>query len=132
MSEEQLPEESDRFRRRYRLAGARVLDEAEAEVIGVVFGANGYTTADQAADLTSRLKLSSDDLLLDVGGGRGWPSRYMQEITGCEIVVSDPIFDGLDASNRVGEPSRAVVCSGDSLPFPPGVFDVVVHSDVLC
>lgn len=132
MSRTDLPEESDRFRRRYRLAGTNVLDEVEAEVIGVSFGANGYTTADQAEDLTRRLGLSPGDLVLDVGGGRGWPSRYIQELSGCGIVVTDPIFEGLEASNRLDGASPAAVCTGSSLPFQPAVFDAVVHSDVLC
>jgi len=127
-----LPEESDRFRRRYRLAGTNVLDEVEAEVIGVSFGANGYTTAEQARDLTDRLDLSAGDLVLDVGGGRGWPSRYMQQLSSCNIVVTDPILEGLEASNRVGERNPAAACTGDKLPFRPSIFDAVVHSDVLC
>jgi 2-polyprenyl-3-methyl-5-hydroxy-6-metoxy-1,4-benzoquinol methylase len=115
------------FRRRYRLAGSSVLDEIEQEVIGVVYGANGYTTAVQADDLVRRLALGAGMTLLDVGGGRGWPSRYMAEVSGCDVVVTDPVREGLAVDK-----GRAAQCLGETLPFRSAVFDAVVHSDVLC
>ena len=129
-----LPEASDRFRRRYVLAGTSVLDEVEREVIGATFGANGYTTVAQADDLATRLELGPQDVLLDVGGGRGWPSLYMAEITGCAVVNSDPIFEGLQASRSLGDAVEhaAVQATGEHLPFRAASFDAVVHSDVLC
>lgn len=125
----------DRFRDRYRLSSQSVLEDVEREVIGVVFGANGYTTKSQAAKLADKLELGPGDLLLDVGGGRGWPSLYMAEHTGCDVVVTDPVMEGL---TTISGGSKASLCigsvasSGQSAPFRRLSFEAVVHSDVLC
>ena len=89
------------YAERYRLrASATVVDEAEREVIGDVWGANGFTTVDQAEDLRRRLELDTNSRLLDVGSGCGWPGLWLAQQTGCEVVVTDLPPEGLEVASR--------------------------------
>jgi hypothetical protein len=66
------------------------------------------------------------------------PALYLATITGCHVVLSDIPVRGLrEASGRArtdGLAARAqvVAAGGAHLPFRAGVFDAVVHADVLC
>jgi len=115
-------------------ANARI----EQSVIGAVWGANGYTTLDQADELGRRLRLWPGARLLDLGTGRGWPGLYLAQQTGCEVVGTDLPVEGLEVGRRrahdesIGERVSLVVAGGADLPFRPRSFDAVVHTDVLC
>lgn len=128
----------DRFRHAYAFPGQEVFDRIEREVIGVVYQANGYTTRSQANNLIGHLQLASTHRLLDVGAGCGWPSLYMADRTGCRVVLTDPVAEGLPVSmaraHRDGLAARAdaAVASGEALPFRASSFDSAVHTDVLC
>ena len=134
---DEAPDPLDRFRRRHGIPPSSVLDEIEDEVIGVVYGIDGYTTAEQALDLTTKLDLAPGKMLLDVGGGRGWPSLFMATESGCDVIVTDPVFEGLETTSsttgfiRMGTPGM-VTADGSALPFRSRTFDAVVHADVLC
>ena len=58
--------------------------------------------------------------------------------TGCQVVLTDVPLEGLrQATDRaqaedVTDAATAVVSSARALPFRPGTFDAVVHTDVLC
>ncbi len=56
-------EARDRFANRYREERVDVVRAIERRVIGGDWGANGYTTIEQADDLAHRLQLSRGDLL---------------------------------------------------------------------
>lgn len=128
----------DRFRARYALHGDAVLAAIERRVIGADFGANGYTTLEQADDLGRRLGLGPADRLLDVGTGCGWPALHLALTTGCSVVATDVPVEGLRVAARRGHDERlgdraVVACaSATALPFRPGSFDAVIHADVLC
>jgi SAM-dependent methyltransferase len=64
-------------------------------VIGSDFGADGYTTVEQADELARRLELRPGLRLLDLGCGSGWPGLYLAMRTGCQVVLSDVPLDGL-------------------------------------
>ena len=126
------------FRERYGRAptdAARVLEQI---VIGGDFGANGYTTVEQAGLLAQRLDLRAGDRLLDVGSGRGWPGLYLAKVTGCSVVLTDIPEEGLATARKraavegLAERSQAVASSARRLPFKIESFDAVVHTDVLC
>jgi SAM-dependent methyltransferase len=126
------------FQQRYGVAAAPVTVEIERRVIGSDWGANGYTTVAQADQLASGLRLSERDRLLDLGTGRGWPGLYLAARTGCCVVLADLPLEGLRvAANRAQAEGLAartgvLAAAASRLPFQPGSFDVIVHTDVLC
>lgn len=128
----------DLFRERYALPPSEVVDRIEERVIGATWGANGFTTVEQADELARRLDLAPGRRLLDVGTGRGWPGVYFAGAHGCDVVGSDLPFDALAKAARradrdgVDERFAAVVAGGVRQPFRAGSFDAVVHTDVLC
>jgi protein-L-isoaspartate O-methyltransferase len=126
------------FRERYGRPASDATRELEQFVIGGDFGANGYTTVEQAGLLAQRLDLRAGDRLLDVGSGRGWPGMYLAKVTGCSVVLTDIPEEGLVTARRraavegIAERSQAVASSARRLPFKIASFDAVVHTDVLC
>jgi hypothetical protein len=128
----------DRFRGRYGEDRTEVVLGIERAVIGAAWGANGYTTMAQADLLGDALGLAPGVRLFDLGAGRGWPGLYLAVRSGCDVVLSDVPVEGLrlalgraDAERANGRVA-AVASSARALPFRPGVFDAVVHTDVLC
>jgi methylase of polypeptide subunit release factors len=128
----------EHFRARYATPATDVTTQIEASVIGAAWGANGYTTLDQADELARRLALGPDRRVLDVGTGRGWPGVYFASRYGCDVVGTDMPFDALTAAFRRAVTERvvgrfaAVAAAGMHQPFRPGSFDAIVHTDVLC
>jgi methylase of polypeptide subunit release factors len=127
-----------RFQERYAVPTGSVNARIEQSVIGAVWGANGYTTLDQAIELGCRLELAPGRRLLDVGTGRGWPGLYLAARTGCTIVGTDMPIGALAIAARraraegIGERVSLLAAAGAEQPFRSGSFDAVVHTDVLC
>ena len=127
-----------RFRGRYAIAASDTAADVEQRVLGAAWGADGYTTVDQADELARRLALRPDHLLLDVGTGRGWPGLYLAARTGCRLVGADMPLDGLRAAmvqagrQRLQPQVAMVAASAANLPFRRHTFDAIVHTDVLC
>jgi cyclopropane fatty-acyl-phospholipid synthase-like methyltransferase len=126
------------FRDRYATPVEPIAGEIEAQVLGATWGANGYTTVDEADELARRLALGPGVHLLDVGTGRGWPGVYFATRYGCSVVGTDLPLEALvvasarTAAEGIGAGFVAVAAAGAHLPFPAGSFDAVVHTDVLC
>jgi SAM-dependent methyltransferase len=131
-------ETMQRFAERYRDGRTDVTEQIERAVIGGTWGANGYTTISQADRLGELLHLEPGQRLLDLGAGQGWPGLYLAASTGCEAVLSDIPLEGLVLASARAEAERlarrvAVVAgSARALPLRSGVFDAIVHTDVLC
>ena len=110
----------------------------ERDVIGGDYGANSYTTREQADEFLDRLELTRSDRLLEVGSGRGWPGLYLSKRSGCGVVLTDlPVVALNEAGrrarkDRLHKRSECIVAGGSTLPFRPRSFDAIVHSDVLC
>lgn len=110
----------------------------ERIVIGADYGADGYTTLDQADDLARRLRLRPGERLLELGSGRGWPGLYLAQTTCCHVTLTDLPLDGLrDARQRAAQEGLADRChvaaaEGAALPFAADAFDAIVHADVMC
>jgi 2-polyprenyl-3-methyl-5-hydroxy-6-metoxy-1,4-benzoquinol methylase len=125
------------FSQRYATERTSVIEDIERSVIGVAWGANGFTTVEQADRLGEAVALAPGRHLLDIGTGQGWPGLYLSKQTGCRVTLTDMPFEGLDAGLRRGERQRldvtgAVVASAKELPFAKESFDAVIHTDVLC
>lgn len=124
------------FAHRYSLDIPAALRDVEREVIGEVWGANGFTTLAQADDLGAALGLVGGRSLLDIGTGRGWPGLYLAKKTGCEVVLADLPIEGLKLARARAEAEgiafRGVLVSARFLPFAERSFDAITHTDVLC
>lgn len=125
-----------RFADRYAHPVAPLHLEIERQVLGGDFGANGYTTREQADELGYALALAPGSRLLDLGGGRGWPGVYLAVTSGCDVVVVDrhPPALALAQARLAHERTTGWVtlADADALPFRPGSFDAIVHADVAC
>ena len=125
------------FAERYAVPTGDATARIEQDVIGAVWGANGYTTVAQANELGRRLHLRPGARLLDVGTGRGWPGLYLAKQTGCALVGTDMPLEGLTIaarrSRREGIGGRVVLAAaaGAAQPFCAESFDAVVFTDVL-
>jgi hypothetical protein len=115
------------FQERYGNIPSPTACQVEQRVIGGNWGANGYTTMDQADTLGRELRLSAGDHLLDLGTGRGWPGLFLAARTGCRIVLTDLPLEGLRvAANRAAAAWLAESMSqADALARlePPGAFE---------
>ena len=126
------------YAERYAVATGDANERIERDVIGAVWGANGYTTVAQADELGRRLKLRPGSRLLDVGTGRGWPGPYLAQQTGCSVIGTDMPVEGLAiAASRaraegIDARSSFLAAAGAAQPFAPASFDAVVLTDVLC
>ena len=130
--------QAQRFARFYRLAREPVMLELERAVCGCDYGGSSWTTREEAHRVGALLGLAPGRRLLEVGAGSGWPGLYLGRTTGCEVALLDvPVEGPRIAVERAGAEGGAAVCravaaDAAALPFAPGCFDAVSHSDVLC
>jgi ubiquinone/menaquinone biosynthesis C-methylase UbiE len=128
----------DGFSTEYSLTGAPLLEQIEQSVCGCAYGASSWTTRAEADSAVGMLGLAPDKRLLDVGTGCGWPGLYLASVSGCEAMLLDMPFSGLQAAARRaaddGMAERCLPVQGDgaAIPFADASFDAIFHSDVLC
>jgi len=77
------------------------------------------------------MNLTGKEVILEIGAGQGWASRYFAE-KGCEVIAIDIVADewyGLGRSwaimNNAGVYFEPVLAEGEHLPFFSNQFDVV-------
>ena len=113
----------------------RASQRLEQAALGHAVGVGGYTTVAQANELVDHLQLDPQDLLLDLGAGRGWPGVYIAQQSGCHLVALDIPLEAMRLARanmqpvRPGRTCAAVVADGRAQPFVPGAFDAIVHAD---
>lgn len=128
----------ERVRRTWSTGECAAACAAERRAMGSDWGSEGYATRAQVDELPGILRLRPGTLLLDVGGGQGWPGLYLARKTGCTVTIVDPYFDGLAAATRrasqegITKLAVAVLGHAEALPVRSARFDAVVHTDVLC
>ena len=128
----------ERFEERYGAGQNAATVALEREVIGGDYGANSYTTREQADTLIEHLDLARGKRLLDIGAGRGWPGLYLSKRSGCRVVLADlPLVALSEAGRRarkhsVHKRSDCVAAGWASLPVQPRSLGARVHGAVLC
>lgn len=123
---------------KYSLLQSEAARKVEEAVLGRDVGLSGFTTLEQAASLQRQLKLERDDVLLDIGAGRGWPGTHLAASSGCSLIAADIPRDALsEAKLRISRfdlrsVSAAIAADGQRLPFRAASFNAVSHADVFC
>lgn len=92
----------------------------------------------QAFDMAlQEMNLTGQEVVLDIGAGQGWASRYFAE-KGCTVVATDIVADelfGLGRSWAIMEHANVyfepLLADGERLPFSDGLFDVVFFCGAL-
>lgn len=119
--------------RRLRLRTERLVTK---EVFHADTPVYGYTTPQQTTELAGHLNLRPGKLLLDIGTGRGYPGLQLARLSGCNAVLTDVPSVGLREAMRHARreriPADFVRVDSEALPFGPGTFDAIVHTDLLC
>ena len=106
-----------------------------SELGGVI--TNGWTTIEQAEWMASVAALSDDDLVLDIGAGRGWPGSLIAKETGAKLVSVDVPLEALRQGakalrEKLGSRVLQVCGDGRILPIGDAHFSAVCQADVLC
>jgi ubiquinone/menaquinone biosynthesis C-methylase UbiE/uncharacterized protein YbaR (Trm112 family) len=97
-----------------------------------------WTEVAQTFDIAlQEMNLTGQEVILDVGAGQGWASRYFAE-KGCTVVATDIVADelfGLGRAWAIMEHANVyfepLLSDGERLPFSDGVFDVVFFCGAL-
>lgn len=127
-----------RFDDVYRLSQAPILQKIERRVCGCDYGGTSWTTRAETKIIQELLNLRPGLRLLDLGAGAGWPSLYLAEKSGCDVVLLDLPFAGLQrararaAADGMTKRTACVLADAGHLPFRDGSFDALSHSDLLC
>lgn len=129
-------EKLEKFNTTYSTTDHPARLEAERAVLGTDYGANSYTTTQEARLLIDLASIDPSSNVLDVGCGAGYPGLYIAAATNCTTVLADMPEVGLrraiSRAQTDGVDAAIVQATATHLPLADGSFDVVIHSDVLC
>ena len=135
ISDRNTEDHEARFEHKYSERISRAACRLEEMALGHAVGLHGYTTLAQAQQLADALALRPQDLLLDMGAGRGWPGIHIAQSSGCHLVALDIPFDAMHAALTKMQPigpgrtCAAVVADGRAAPLHQASVDAVVHAD---
>lgn len=112
-----------------------------AAVLGAEYPAEvapySYTTRSELARIATEVQVGPEDLLVDVGSGRGGPGLWVAATTGARYLAVDIAEAGLTEVKRraehLGLGDRAATAEGsfESLPIPDGHAAAVMSIDAL-
>lgn len=134
----ELNELTCRLAKSAEVARSGTMRDLERSVCGCDYGSTSGTTRRGAEQIAHLLGLRPGVKLLDAGAGSGWPGLYLAQISGCEVVIVDIPLPALRIAHERsivdGLSRRCAVVAADAaaLPFKPGSFDALTHSDLLC
>jgi SAM-dependent methyltransferase len=100
---------------------ARIWTEAYGEEYPAELEPYSFTTRSELRRVAEELALSRDDLLIDVGCGRGGPGLWVASTAGASVLGVDISLTALEAARQ-----RAVALGvGDSAAYSEGSFDAI-------
>ena len=122
------------FQTKYSQSCSQAERLLEERALGHAVGLHGYTTLAQAQALAETLELRSQELLLDLGAGRGWPGVHIAQSSDCHLIALDLPYDALRAARekmrpRAGRICAALVADGGAIPLKAASVDAIVHAD---
>ena len=126
------------FAESYEVSSLPEMRDIERSVLGCDYGGTSWTTARQAQAMAAAIELASDDTLLEIGAGSGWPGLYFAKLIGRHVVLLDLPHNALQKAGRrasadgISSQIGLVAASGAALPFADDTFPAISHSDVLC
>ena len=131
-------QDADRFANRYREEHVERRPTIKRHVIGGDWGANGYTTIEQADDLAIGSNWAAVTCCSMSAPAAAAPGLYLAATTGCSVVLADVPLEGLAVAaarvraERLEETAWLVNASAHNIPFRAAHVDAIVHTDVLC
>ena len=130
--------DTDRFEALYGCSTAPVMQAVANAVCGCGYVGTSWTTRDEALATLRWLGLGRSSSLLELGAGAGWPGLLLAQRSGCRVTLLDLPETALRiAATRaetdgIAERVDAVVADAAAIPFGPGAFTAINHSDLLC
>jgi 2-polyprenyl-3-methyl-5-hydroxy-6-metoxy-1,4-benzoquinol methylase len=117
---------------------SKLYEEIRREAFGEDIGQNSWLTADEQDRFLTRLRLSSDQTMLDVACGAGGPALRIAAIAGCSVV-------GIDVHERAIDTARSLAAerslqrraeffvadAAQTLPFAGETFDAITCIDAI-
>jgi cyclopropane fatty-acyl-phospholipid synthase-like methyltransferase len=100
-------------------------------------GQQSFTTPRYVDQLITRLGITVETRVLDVGSGVGGPAVYIAERTGCRVAGIDVNEVGVTTARRladsagVGHLVEFHLADAMQMPFPDGGFDVAISLNVM-
>jgi SAM-dependent methyltransferase len=122
----------------YELARSPVIQNVTDQVCGCGYIGVSNATRFEADEIIEQLKLNTEIDLLELGAGAGWPGLYFAKQSGCKVTLLDLPETGLQIAreraleDRTSERVQTVRGDASILPFGPGTFEAITHSDMLC
>jgi SAM-dependent methyltransferase len=129
------------FSDEFAVAESAVEARVWSEVLGAEYPAElapySFTTRTELARIAAEVHVGPDELLVDVGSGRGGPGLWVAASTGARYLAVDIAFAGLAEVERraahLGLSDRVQVAQGSfaALPIPDSQADAVMSIDAL-
>jgi SAM-dependent methyltransferase len=129
------------FNETFEVDDSSVQTQVWQEVLGpeypVELAPYSFTTRSELARIAEEVRVGQDELLVDVGSGRGGPGLWVAAATGARYLAVDIAASGLDEvrrrAERLGLADRVRVAEGsfEDLPLADGEAAAIMSIDAL-